>query len=83
MRGPVSRGALGECNAITRQGFGPSELTFACTRKPRSALPISPFLDSFPVAEDSSARHVAPESCVDRGGIGPAEYLFSRRRDGG
>jgi hypothetical protein len=47
------------------------------------ALPPSPFLDSFPVAEDSPARHVVPESSVDRGGIGPAEYLFSRRRDGG
>jgi hypothetical protein len=28
MRSPVSRRALGECNAITSQRFGPSELTF-------------------------------------------------------
>jgi hypothetical protein len=28
MRSPVSRRALGECNAITSRGFGPSELTF-------------------------------------------------------
>jgi hypothetical protein len=28
MRSPVSRRALGECNAITNQGFGPRELTF-------------------------------------------------------
>jgi hypothetical protein len=28
MRSPVSRRTLGECNAITNQGFGPSELTF-------------------------------------------------------
>jgi hypothetical protein len=27
MRSPVSRGALGECNAIRSWGFGPSELT--------------------------------------------------------
>jgi len=29
MRSPVSGKALGECNAITRRGFDPAELTFA------------------------------------------------------
>jgi hypothetical protein len=28
MRSPVSRRALGECNAISSRGFGHSELTF-------------------------------------------------------
>jgi len=31
MRSPVSRRALGECNAITSQRFGPGELTFVST----------------------------------------------------
>ncbi len=31
MRSPVSRRALGECNAITSRGFGRSRLTFVRT----------------------------------------------------
>jgi hypothetical protein len=44
---PVSRRASGECNAITSRGFGHSGLTFVSALEPRSALPISPFVDSF------------------------------------
>jgi hypothetical protein len=33
MRGPVSRRALGECNAIRGRGFGQSELTFLLSLK--------------------------------------------------
>src|ERR1700692_3568175 len=38
-RSPVSRRALGECNAITSRGFGHSELTFVSALEPSSALP--------------------------------------------
>ena len=39
---------LGECNAITKLEFGPSGLTFVSALETAlSALPISPFLDSF------------------------------------
>ena len=40
MRSPVSRRALGECNAITSRRFGHSELTFVDTLETR-------FADSF------------------------------------
>jgi hypothetical protein len=43
MRSPVSRGALGECNAITSRGFDPSELTFVSTLETEFGLSISPF----------------------------------------
>jgi len=38
MDSPVSLRALGECNAIRKRGFGHTELTFARTQKPRSAI---------------------------------------------
>jgi hypothetical protein len=38
MDSPVSLRALGECNAIRKRGFGHTELTFASTQKPRSAI---------------------------------------------
>jgi len=51
MRSLVSRRALGECNAITSRGFGPSELTFVsaletefgASHKPVSEIPTLPY----------------------------------------
>jgi len=42
MSSPVSRRALGECNAIRSWGFGRRELTFSVSGKPISTLPASP-----------------------------------------
>jgi hypothetical protein len=54
MRSPVSRRALGEWNAITRLRSGHRELTFDSTLgNLRSKLPISVFLSSFRIANDS------------------------------
>jgi hypothetical protein len=39
MRSPVSRRALGECNAITSPRFGRSELTFASTLEDQPGKP--------------------------------------------
>src|ERR1700722_449481 len=45
LRSPVSRGGLGERNAITCSGFGHGGLTFLSVQEPCSWLPRSPFLD--------------------------------------
>jgi len=45
MCSPVSRRAIGECNAITSLGFGHNGLTFAGTLEIRAELSLNPFLD--------------------------------------
>lgn len=56
MRIPLSRSALGECNAIKGRGFGQSELTFVLSLNTLFDISHKPVSGYFRLADDSGVN---------------------------